>query len=166
LRILCKKFLNSKHIVTSSLGFFKYFHYRFLNIPIDLEITRNFTMQLTLLVPILLLLTSIHALPTPEDSIASSNSTIASTDNTDDTDHNPSSSQQPVVATVDFWKNGGCQPQRCSHNFLVNLNSCNVVPKGCSTSAKITTGSDNCYCKYSWFPCYLGVEIWEILKRS
>jgi hypothetical protein len=26
------------------------------------------------------------------------------------------------------------------------------VPKGCSTSAKITTGSDNCYCKSPSFP--------------
>ncbi|KAE9373422.1 hypothetical protein N431DRAFT_504089 [Stipitochalara longipes BDJ] len=101
-------------------------------------------MQLTLLTPILLLLTSIHAIPTPEDSSTSSNAAISSTD---DTDHYPYAAQNPVVATVDLWKSGGCQPQICNHNFLVNLNGCTVVPKGCSTSAKVTTGSDNCYFK-------------------
>ena len=117
-------------------------------------------MQLSLLAPFLLFLTSIHAVPTPEDAITTTNSAIASTDVTDVTDH-----QNPVVATVDLWGKGGCQPQICNHNFLVNLNSCNVVPKGCSTSAKITTGSDNCYCKSS-FPFSVGVEKGGGLKEE
>ncbi|KAN0098596.1 hypothetical protein V8E51_014259 [Hyaloscypha variabilis] len=111
-------------------------------------------MQLTLLTPMLLLLTSIHALPKPDDATTSSDSTISSIDSTD---HYPNQSQNPVVATVDLWKSGGCQPRICNHNFLVYLNGCSVVPKGCSTSAKITTGSDNCYCKSPSF-LFWGIE--------
>jgi hypothetical protein len=131
-------YLNPSHLPTFS----------HCSIKLKASIT-NVKMQLTLLTPMLLLLTSIHALPKPDDATTSSDSTISSTDGTD---HYPSQSQNPVVATVDLWKSGGCQPRICNHNFLVYLNGCSIVPKGCSTSAKITTGSDNCYCKSPSFP--------------
>lgn len=101
---------------------------------------------LALLTP-LLLLSNINALalPTPDDAVTSA------TDNTDDGSHYNPSANNPVVATVDFWNKGGCQPHVCNHNFLVNLNGCSVVPRGCATSAKITTASDNCYCEFE--PC-------------
>jgi hypothetical protein len=103
-------------------------------------------MQFTLFTPILLLLTAVSALPTPDSAASAGNSTSASADGTD---HYPHSTPNPIVATVDRWGQGGCRPQVCNHNFLVNLNGCSVVPKGCSTSAKITTASDNCYCMFS-----------------
>jgi hypothetical protein len=101
-------------------------------------------MQLTIFVPFLVFLastTNALALPTPDDAVTSS---------TDDTDHYHPAPQNPVVATADLWAKGGCRPQVCNHNFLVNLNGCSVVPKGCATSARITTGSDNCYCEFSF----------------
>ena len=83
-------------------------------------------MQFSILSTVALLAATISAVPTPDTA----------------------SKSNPVVGTFDFWKTGGCTPKICNKDFAVKLNGCTVVPKGCSTSARLSGANENCECEF------------------
>jgi len=90
------------------------------------------SMQLSLLTPFLLLSTTLYAAPTPQ------------TPQTPQTPHPTITQPTPSWQQSISGKQAVARARYAIINFLVSLNGCTVMPKGCASSAKITTASDGC----------------------